>query len=72
MLKTKLLPASLFMTFIIALLIGLDFNKPVDAASNPEVTSDRDRETFVERAARTRAAHLLERFDADSPRECSC
>lgn len=70
--QTKLLPASIGMTVSIVLLTGLYFNGRVDAASDEEPASDRSQETFLDRAARTRAGELLKRLDTQSLQECSC
>lgn len=72
MLQTKLLPASMCATVAIVLLTGLYFNGRVDAASDELPSSDRDQETFLDRAVRTRAGELLKRVDTKFLQECSC
>ena len=72
MLQTKLLPASMCLTVAIVLLTGLYFNGPVDAASDAEPASDRDQETFLDRAVRTRAGELMKRVETELLQECAC
>ncbi|MDP1932659.1 MAG: hypothetical protein Q8L60_14490 [Gammaproteobacteria bacterium] len=72
MLQTKLLPASMCVTVAIVLLTGLYFNGRVDAESDERPASDRNQETFLDRAVRTRAGELLKRVDTESLQECSC
>ena len=72
MLQTKLLPASMCLTVAIVLMTGLYFNGRVDAASDETPSSDRNQETLLDRAVRTRAGELMKRVDTDLLQECSC
>lgn len=72
MLQTKLLPTSIGMTVSIVLMTGLYFNGRVDAASDEVPVIDRNQETFLDRAVRTRAGELLKRVDSELLQECSC
>lgn len=71
MLQTKLLPASMCVTVAIVLLTGLYFNGRADAAADELPSSDRNQESLLDRAVRTRAGELLKRVDTET-QECTC
>jgi hypothetical protein len=74
MMKTKLLPASMAATVAVLLLTGLYTSDEADMFGSTIVqpVGDMPRESFLERATRTRASELIDRVDSRLARQCQC
>lgn len=72
MMKTKLLPASMATTVAMLLLTGLYISDEADVLDDTAQAQRESRETFMERATRTRASELVARVDSRMARQCQC
>jgi hypothetical protein len=72
MMKTKLLPASMATTVAVLLLTGLYISDDADVFGSTAEAASESRESFLERATRTRAGELIDRVDSRSARQCQC
>jgi len=71
-LKTKLLPASMAITVAVLLSTGLYINDEADVLDSNSEAAQESRESFLERATRTRASELVARVDSRLARQCQC
>ncbi len=72
MMKTKLLPATMATTVAVLLLTGMYISDEADVLAGSAQADRESRETFLERATRTRANELVARVDSRMARQCQC
>ncbi len=70
--KTRLLPASMATTVAVLLLTGLYVSDEATVFEGTSQAERESRETFLERATRTRANELVARVDSRMARQCQC
>jgi len=72
MMNTRLLPASMATTVAVLLLTGLYISDEADVFGNTAQAASESRESFLERATRTRASALVARVDSRLASQCQC